>query len=356
MNNPNGRHVEDEEVMEGEITQAPDIGTLAVLNKSEIDQQIATARRFPRSIVNFRKEALQLATLDEQTAAECIYALPRAGKTIEGPSARFAEIVNYAWGNTRAGARVVAEDEEFVTSQGLFYDLEKNTAISYEVKRRIVDSRNKRYNADMIGTTSNAASSIGLRNAILKGIPKALWNPIYKSARAVVAGDVRTLVSRRDEAIKAFAIFGVTPEMIFATLGVNGVQDVSIDHLVILKGILTAIQEGDTTPEQAFSQQTVADHKAHQASQATAADLAAKYGNKGSDGSAVPPSANPPTASEQTTSHPPQEAPAPQSQPVEQTDKSRSRRQTQRTGQEQHGQPLTFTEPSRDREPGEDDR
>jgi hypothetical protein len=238
---------------EGVVTEAPDIGTLAVLNKSEIDQQIATAKKYPRKIVSFRNEALQLATLDEQTAAECVYALPRDGKTIEGPSARFAEIINYAWGNTRAGARTISEEGDFVKAQGVFYDLEKNTAISYEVSRRITGKGGKRFSADMIGTTSNAACSIALRNAILKGIPKALWNPIYMSARKVVAGDVRTLANRRAEALKAFAIFGVTPEMIFATLDVKGVEDITIDHMVTLKGIHTAIQEGDTTPEQAFA-------------------------------------------------------------------------------------------------------
>jgi hypothetical protein len=263
---PNSQVVEEED---GVQTAAPDIGTLAVLNKSEIDQQIATARHYPRSIVKFRNEALQLCTLDERTAAECIYSLPRRQwdpqegewivKTIEGPSARFSEIINYAWGNTRAGARIVAEEEDFVVAQGLFYDLEKNTAISYEVRRSITGKRG-RYSADMIGVTANAASSIALRNAICKGIPKALWKQMYDSARAVVAGDVRTLVSRRDEAIKAFAIFGVNPEMIFQTLGVRGVQDVTIDHLVTLKGLLTAIQEGDTTPEQAFAPPSTQDH------------------------------------------------------------------------------------------------
>lgn len=231
---------------------ADDNMALAVLNRSEIAQQIATARQFRRSIKSFRDEALQLATLDEATAGECIYALPRGGKTIEGPSARFAEIINYAWGNTRAGARAIGEDDEFTTSQGVFYDLEKNTAISYEVKRRITDRNGDRFNTDMVGVTSNAAASIALRNAILKGIPKALWYPIYEAARKVIAGDMRTLVSRRDAAVKECQLHGATPEMVLRTLGVGGVQDITIDHLVTLKGILTAIKEGDTTPEQAF--------------------------------------------------------------------------------------------------------
>ncbi len=313
-------------------TQAPEIGSLAVLNKSEIFQQIETARRFPRSIVKFRHEALQLVTLDEPTAAECIYALPRDGKTIEGPSARFAEIVNYAWGNTRAGARVISEGEEFVTSQGVFYDLEKNTAISYEVQRRIVDKNGRRFKLDMIGMTANAASSVGLRNAILKGIPKALWKPMYDAARKVVAGDIRTLANRRDEAIKAFAIFGVKPEQIFAAIGVQGVQDITIDHLVALKGLLTAIQDGDTTPEQAFARQDTSHVRAANGSQATVESLRDKYapksssegvpanGPKGERGPALDPSEGSQGQGELVShlANPPHPA-APISQPVEAT-------------------------------------
>jgi hypothetical protein len=353
----------DDEGQERE-TQAPDIGTLAVLNKSEIDQQIATARRYPRSIVTFRKEALQLATLDEQTAAECIYALPRDGKTIEGPSARFAEIINYAWGNTRAGARVVSEGEEFITAQGLFYDLEKNTAISYEVQRRIVDKRGNRFKVDMIGTTGNAACSVALRNAILKGVPKALWKPMYDSARKVVAGDVRTLANRRDEAIKAFAIFGVKPEQIFATLNVQGIQDITIDHLVALKGLHTAIQDGDTTPEQAFARPDTVHVNAGNASQSTVDALRNKYatsseGATGADprGTAPDPSAGQDQHDNPATPPPgPPRDPAPTPQQSESFDPQKAtetilennrrqhgrRRGVQEDSKEQHGQPLDF--------------
>ncbi len=148
-------------------------GTVALLNRSEIDMQVATAHKFPRSIKRFRQEALQMVTLNESVAESCIYALPRSGKTIEGPSARFAEVVASAWGNCRAGARVVSDAGDFITAQGVFHDLERNVAITYEVQRRITDKNNRRFNADMIGVTGNAASSIALRNAILKGVPKA---------------------------------------------------------------------------------------------------------------------------------------------------------------------------------------
>jgi len=231
---------------------AVEAGMVGLLNRSEIDQQISTAHKFPRSLKRFRDEALQMVTLTEQIAQECIYSLPRDGKTIEGPSARFAEVIASAWGNCRAGARVVSDQGDFVTSQGVFHDLEKNVAITYEVQRRIVDKYGKRYKPDMIGVTANAACSIALRNAVLKGVPKAFWSAMYQAARLTVMGDFKTLANRRSDAIAEFQRYGVLPAQICATLNVAGVEDIGLEHLVTLRGLLTAIQDGDTTPEQAF--------------------------------------------------------------------------------------------------------
>jgi hypothetical protein len=204
--------------------------TLALLNRSEIDGQIATAKRYPRSLGQFRKDALAMVTLSVETAGACIYTLPpRDGKVIEGPSARFAEIIINAWGNCRAGARVVGEQDTQLTAQGAFHDLERNVGITYEVQRRIVDRDGRRYSVDMIGVTGNAASSIALRNAILKGVPKVIWDPIYRAARASVMGDFKTLGNRRAEAIKRFLPYGVTQAMIVEFLGVTGVQDIVVD-------------------------------------------------------------------------------------------------------------------------------
>lgn len=226
---------------------------IAVLNKSEIDQQISTAKKYPRSIVAFRREALEMVTLSEAVAESCIYAIPRDGKTIEGPSARFAEIIVSAWGNTRSGARVVSDAGEFVTAQGVFHDLERNNSITYEVQRRIVNRSGKRFGTDMIGVTANAACSIALRNAILKGVPKAFWEEMYNAARKTIMGDYKTLNNRRAEALAQFQKFGVSAEKVCYTLEVAGVEDIGLEHLVVLRGILTAIRDGDTTAEMAFA-------------------------------------------------------------------------------------------------------
>ena len=224
--------------------------TVALLNKSEIEQQIATARKFPRSVKRFLDNALEMVTLSESIAQECIYSLPRDGKVIEGPSARFAEIIVSAWGNSRAGARVVSENGEFVTAQGVFHDLEHNTAITFEVQRRIVNKNGKRYSHDMIGVTANAACSIALRNAILKGVPKAFWADLYAAARRTVMGDFKTLPSRRAAAFEQFQAYGIDKAKIYTVLGIKGQEDIGLEHLVTLGGMLTALKDGDTTPEE----------------------------------------------------------------------------------------------------------
>lgn len=243
------------ELVEREIPVA-DMGALIAINRAEIDGQIATARAFPRSVTAFMREATELVTLDADMAEACIYALPRDGKTVAGPSARFAEVIQHSFGNNRGGARVVAEEGDFIVAQGVYHDLEKNVQVTMEVRRRITDKYGKKYKADMIGVTGNAAASIAHRNAVLKGIPKALWLPIYEAARSVAVGDVTTLIERRAKALGWFQNVNVTPEQVCTKLGVEGVDDIGLPELEILTGLRTAIREGSIAPEAAFAPDT----------------------------------------------------------------------------------------------------
>jgi hypothetical protein len=240
---------------EREVVGASDQSLLANISRAEIDQQITTARAFPRSLNRFMNECLSMATLTEQVAADCIYALPRDGKTIEGPSARLAEIVASAWGNCRAGSRIVAEDADFITAQGVFHDLERNVSITYEVRRRITDRNGRRFKPDMIAVTGNAACSIALRNAVFKGVPKAFWAAIYDAAKQAAVGDVKTIANKRADALAYLQKMGVTEAQVLAVLGIAGAEDIGADQLATLRGLITAIKDGDTTVDQAFGGQ-----------------------------------------------------------------------------------------------------
>jgi hypothetical protein len=223
------------------------------LTRAETDAQITTAKRYPRSLAGFKAAALQMATLDPDTAASCFYVLPREGKKIEGPGVRLAEICASAWGNLRFGARIVSEDDRFIVAQGTCHDLQTNVATSIEVRRRIRDRHGRKYSDDMVGVTSNAACAIALRNAVFKVIPKAFVEPIYLAAKRAAVGDEKTLGVRRDAAIAHFASLGVDKERVLAKLERQGIEDVTLKDLEVLRGLATAIGDGDTTVGEAFA-------------------------------------------------------------------------------------------------------
>lgn len=227
-------------------------GAIQQITAAEIDIQISTAKRYPRSITTFMRTVNDLVQMNEDIAAGCIYALPRGGKNIEGPSARFAEIILSSWGNCRAASRPIAEDDEYVTVQGVFTDLERNTAVGAEVKRRITDKNGNRFNADMIAVTINAAGSIAIRNAILKGIPKVYWEHAYRAARSVIVGDSKTLANKRSSALALMQQFGATPEQVYEKLGIKGVEEIMEDQLITLRGYVTAMRDGESSVEDIF--------------------------------------------------------------------------------------------------------
>ena len=222
---------------------------LSNLVRAEIDIQIVTAKRFPRSVVNFKREAEAMATLDEDTAATMFYVIPRGGKNIEGPSVRLAEIVGSAWGNLRYSAQIISIESKQIVAQGTCLDLEKNVAAQVEIRRRITDKNGKRFNDDMIGVTANAACSIALRQAIFKVVPFAYIKDIYGKAQEVSIGKGLTMEQRRSRAFDWFTKIGAKQEDVFKVIKKKGLEDVTVDDLITLQGIRSAVMEGETTWE-----------------------------------------------------------------------------------------------------------
>ena len=226
--------------------------SLEIMTRTEAESAVATAKMYPRDLKVAQQELVDLVTMNEKVASDCIYCIPRGGKTVEGASARFAEALISSWGNIVAGARVIGEDGDFIVSQGVCHDLQKNTKIMYEVKRKIVDKNGKRFNADLIQVTSNAACSIALRNSALKCIPKPFWEPAYESAKQTVIGDAKNLPNLIADALGYLQKFGATEVMVLELLKVDARDKITEDHIVTLRGLATAIKDGDTTVSQAF--------------------------------------------------------------------------------------------------------
>lgn len=227
---------------------------LEIVERAQIDMQIATAKRYPRSLGKFKANLISMATLDTETAESCIYALPRAGKTIQGPSVRLMEMAISAWGNLRAGTRIVGANGKTVTAQAICHDLETNTCITIEKQRRITDKDGRTFNDDMQIVTANAAASVALRDCVGRVIPKAYIQPAYVAARELAIGKEGAfgLADRRRAAVDYFRKMGIDEARVLQALGRARIDDVNIEDMEKLTGFKTAIKSGDTTVDECF--------------------------------------------------------------------------------------------------------
>lgn len=229
---------------------------LALITKAEIDVQISTAKAFPRSIKNFMDKALSIATINESVAASCCYTVPRGGANISGKSVRLAEIVCASYGNIRSGSRIIDNDGQFVTAQGICHDLETNNCRTVEVRRKITDKNGKTFSADMQILTANAAGAIAYRNAVFSVVPGALVDDIFEKTKEVAKGTLATLPARRDKAVNYFKSLGVKDEQICAVADVKRIEDIDLEKLFILTGIRNAILNSEATVKDIFEKKT----------------------------------------------------------------------------------------------------
>lgn len=230
------------------------------LERAAIDTQVATAHQYPRSLEKFKKRALEMATLDEDTAESCIYCRPvgkekdeKTGKwkekIVEGPSIRLAEIVGCSYGNLRVASRIVEQTPRFVKCEGVCHDLESNYAGKSEIMESTVNKDGIPYSERMRAVTAKVALAKAYRDAIFKVVPRALCKPVAEAAKKVAKGTGKPLEERRKRVQAWISTLKIAEERVFAVLGVDGWSDVGEDELMILTGLKTAIQDGDTIDE-----------------------------------------------------------------------------------------------------------
>src|SRR5258707_6709151 len=224
---------------------------LEAIARADINQQIATAKRWPRTldIHKMQERMIGMACYSTEAAAECFYAVPKAGLTLYGPSVRLSEIAAYCWGNLYAVSRIVDINpaSRIVTAQAVAWDLESNVKEGIEYTQRITIK-----GEDGIKIATLAAIALAGRNAKLKVVPRVIWYPVYERCLATARGSAIPLGARVAEVIKAFAVFGVTIDRILSKLTYEAINQITEDDLQMLRGYYTAIKEEASSAESIF--------------------------------------------------------------------------------------------------------
>lgn len=238
-------------------------GALTAITRAEVDVQIATAKRWPRSLTQFQRDVLSAVTLDAEVAESCIYYRPVGKKKneltgqweesyAEGPSIRMAEIVAASYGNIRAGSRTIEKTDRYVKAQGVCHDLEKNVYAAIETTESTVTKDGVPFSERMRVVVEKATNSKAYRDAIFKVVPRAFIKNAYEQAKKVAAGGSASIEQRRDKVRQWLGSIKMPEERVFAALGVKGWSDVGVEHMLIITGLKTAIKDGDISVQDAF--------------------------------------------------------------------------------------------------------
>lgn len=226
---------------------------LNAITDAEINQQVATAKKFPRDIKKALEDILTYATIDKETAESCFYAIPRGNNTIVGGSVRLAEIILMCWGNIRVASRIIANDSRIITAQGIAFDFENNNSVSQEVHRKITDRNGNTFSEDMQIVSANAACAIAMRNVVFKLVPKIITGKIEDKIKDVIIGKAESFETIRKNAFEYFIAKGVTEKQILSVLGKTTIQDIDHNDVFILRGTATAIKDKEISIQEAFS-------------------------------------------------------------------------------------------------------
>lgn len=201
-------------------------------------------------------------------AEESIYDFPRAGERVTGPSATFARFLAAQWGNLRYAIDVIEDSPEKRQVRGWAHDLQTNVMCAYEhtfSKKIQRKSRKTGQATEWILTEDERElremtarwGGLLVRNALLALIPpdvvdKALAT-CAQTKRAVAEKALRE--NRQDATHRMlfeFGKLGVTPELVEGFLG-HPLDVLSAEELTTLRGIKTAIDQGQAAREDFFA-------------------------------------------------------------------------------------------------------
>jgi len=214
---------------------------------SEVQAAMVIAKRFPRDETASYSRIMRACK--RRSLAECaMYAYPRGGETVTGPSIRLAEAMAQAWGNLDFG--IVELEQRNGASEMMAYawDLETNTrqtkvfSVPHERHtrsgaKRLTDPR------DVYELTANQGAR-RLRACILGIIPGDVVDAaVEECERTLKGGNTEPIADRARKMVALFEPMGVTQAQIEKRLGHN-VAASSETELVTMRKIYQSIRDG----------------------------------------------------------------------------------------------------------------
>ncbi|MBV5282200.1 MAG: hypothetical protein JZU53_07165 [Paludibacter sp.] len=250
--------IQDEDI---EVIETTGVDIFEAQERASINSQIATARKFPRTLKRVLNESIVIATFNKETALTCRYAKPVGTKTINGASVHLARIICQQYGNIRVQQRIKSIEHKVIVAEAVAFDLETNYAVCVEARRSIIKRDGTRYDDSTIETNAMAVMAIAERNAIFKIIPKSIIDIVYAEAFKFAYGDLSDNAMLLKERNRIFNVFKNTYAMseqdVIKCIGLNTKEAVTAENIADLQGYLQSLKDKEFTVEDLLKRNTV---------------------------------------------------------------------------------------------------
>jgi len=212
----------------------------------EVQAAMVIAKKFPRD-ANAAYTKIMQACKRKRLADQALYAYPRGGQVVTGPSIRLAEELARDWGNIDFGVIELEQSRSESTCMSYAWDLETNTrqtkifTIRHErhTKRGVTKLTDPR---DVYETIANQGAR-RLRACILGIIPGDVTEEAVRQCERTMGGDNgEPIADRVRQMISAFSEMGVTSAMIEARIG-HKLEATNETELVNLRKIFQSLRD-----------------------------------------------------------------------------------------------------------------
>lgn len=221
---------------------------------AEVQASYVIAKKFPRNQHECYIQIME-ACKRPMLAEKSMYAYPRGGQMVKGPSIRLAEAMAQSWGNLDCGVREISQSNGVSVAEAYAIDLQTNTRITkvFHVPHtrhtkkgvtRLTDSR------DIYELVANQGAR-RLRACILGIIPGDVIEAAVERCARTLESDETPITEQIKKMVMAFDELGVKVEHLEKRLGHN--LDATIPHeIVTLKSIYRSIKDGMAKREDFF--------------------------------------------------------------------------------------------------------
>ena len=225
---------------------------------AEVKAALTIAKACPRN-----KHAAMEKVLDTCSRADfaptALYAYPRGGERVEGPSIRLAEVLANAWGNMVFGLKELSQADGESEMLALAWDLETNTrseqTFRFKHERHTKQGVTKFTDPRDIYETGANLGARRLRSRILSVVDSDLVNAAVKQCRATIAAGVsggkKTMAEKLDTMVKQFGALGVKVSHLEGRLG-HPIKDMLPEEYTDLCTIYMSLKDNMSYPSDWF--------------------------------------------------------------------------------------------------------